>query len=104
MGTLKNTIKKILKESDFDFIDNNPLKGYIITIHSSATDGRFFVDEDGGLAGYRGYDWREGIFSRDDDVQPKIFRTKAEANRMIRSIKEWRPSYMYYDTYEIRKL
>lgn len=100
---MRNTIKKILKE-DFGWIDDKPLKGYIITVNSYATEAKFFVDEEGGLSGYIGRDWREGIFSREDDNMPKIFRTKAEANKMISSIKQWRPYYLYGDSYDIRKL
>ena len=93
-----------MTESDFDFINKTPLKGYIVTVNSNETGAKFFVDDEGGLSGYIGYDWRDGIFSRKDNNTPKIFKTKAEANRIIRGIKEWRPTYMYRDNYEIRKI
>lgn len=102
-GDLTVKIKKILKE-DFEWVGDKPLKGYIITVNSYATGAKFFVDEEGGLSGYIGNDWREGIFSREDDNMPKIFRTKAEANKMVSAIKQWRPYYLYGDSYDIRKL
>jgi hypothetical protein len=103
---MRNLIKKILRESEwFEEIDfQKNLKGYVITIKSSATGGKFFVGEDkNGELMLQGFinDFLER--SHEGDI-PKIINKKSELKKIISSIKKSRPYHIFGDEYEIIEL